>query len=70
MENISSIAIFERLTRIAAELAELRRDLLKLYGADLAKKNPGSLQGIWKGIVIDEEDFADAKASLFPERNL
>ena len=59
-----------RLTRIEADLAERRRDMLKLYGADLAKKNPGSLQGIWKGITIDEEDFAAAKDSLFSECDL
>jgi len=70
MESLVTIDIFERFTRIEAELAELRRDFLKLYGADLVKKNPGSLLGIWKGIVIDEKDLTGAKDSLFSERDL
>ena len=67
MENLSTAVIFERLMRIEKELAELRRALLKSHGAELARKNPGSLRGIWQGVVLDEEDFAEAKASLFPE---
>jgi hypothetical protein len=68
MEDTSKAAICERLIRIGNEFAELRRTFLKLHGADLAKKHPGSLRGIWQGVAIDEEDFAAAKASLFPER--
>lgn len=70
MESISTTVIFERLVRIEAELAELRRAVLRTHGAELAKRSPGSLRGIWKGILIDEDDFAQAKGSLFPERNL
>lgn len=69
MEDTSkTAAICERLVRIGNEFAELRRTFLKLHGTDLAKKHPGSLRGIWQGVAIDEEDFAAAKASLFPER--
>ena len=70
MEKILAAGIFERLVRIEGELAELRRALLKAYGAEVAKKNPGSLRGIWKGVVIDERDFAEAKVSLFPGQDL
>jgi len=31
-------------------------------------RNPGSLRGIWQGVTIDEEDFAETRASLFPEK--
>jgi hypothetical protein len=70
MESVSTRVIFERLTRIEAALDDLRRVLLKVHGAELAKKNPGSLRGIWKGLVIHEKDFAEARASLFPKRDL
>ena len=68
MEDNSKAAICERLVRIGNEFAELRRTFFKLHGADLAKKHPGSLRGIWQGVAIDEEDFAAAKTSLFPAR--
>ena len=70
MEGISTAVIFERLLHVENEISDLRRALFRMYGAELAKKNPGSLRGIWKGAVIDEEDFAEAKASLFPEKHL
>lgn len=70
MGETSAAFIYERLTRMEGELADLRRSLLKIYGADLAQKRPGSLRGIWKGVAIGEEDFAEAKASLFPERDV
>lgn len=70
MESLSTAEIFEHLINIERELAELRRALLKIHGTELAKKNPGSLRGIWRGVVLDEKDFAEAKASLFPPKNL
>lgn len=70
MEGLSTAEIFQRIVRIERELAELRRTLLKTHGEELAKKNPGSLRGIWQGVVLDEEDFIEAKASLFPEKDL
>jgi len=70
MEDLSTAEIFHRLIHIEQELTELRRALLRTQGADLAKKNPGSLRGIWQGVVLEEKDFAEAKASLFPEKDL
>jgi hypothetical protein len=68
MERVPATVLFERLLRLETELAELRQLLIKSHGTALAKQHPGSLRGIWKGIVIDEQDFAEAKISLFPER--
>lgn len=70
MESVSTIVIFERLTRIETALDDLRRVLFKVHSAELAKKNPDSLRGIGKGIEIHEKDFAEARASLFPKRDL
>ena len=68
MESVPATVLFERLLRLDTELAELRQLLIKSHGTELAQQHPGSLRGIWKGIVIDEQDFAEAKISLFPER--
>jgi hypothetical protein len=70
MESLSTVAIFEHLLRIEKELTELRHALLKSHGSELAKRHPGSLRGIWQGTVLDDADFVDAKASLFPEQDL
>jgi hypothetical protein len=68
MESVPATVLFKRLLGLETELAELRQLLIKSHGPELAKQHPGSLRGIWKGIVIDEQDFAEAKISLFPER--
>jgi hypothetical protein len=68
MERVPATVLFERLMRLETELAELRQLLIKSRGTELAKQHPGSLRRIWKGILIDELDFAEAKISLFPER--
>lgn len=65
MEDFSTATIFERLLSIEKEIADLRRVLLKSHGSELAAKNPGSLRGVWQGVSIDEEDFAEAKTALF-----
>jgi hypothetical protein len=70
MENLSSVRIFEHLLRIEKELTELRQVLLTGHGSELAKRSPGSLRGVWRGTTLDEQDFAEAKVSLFPEKNL
>ena len=39
-------------------------------GADSNRKeNSTPLEGIWKGAVIDETDFTEARRSLFPYEN-
>ncbi|MGH8007322.1 MAG: hypothetical protein ACREQ3_09960 [Candidatus Binatia bacterium] len=70
MESLSTADIFQRIIHLEKELVELRQALLKLHGVELAKRQPGSLRGIWRGVWLEEEDFTEAKASLFPERDL
>jgi hypothetical protein len=70
MNSPSTAAIFERLARVEGELTELRLALLKTHSAEVAKNRPGSLRGIWRGMVMNDEDFAQARASLFPEKRL
>ncbi len=68
MGQLSTTGLFEHLLRIEKEVGELRLALLKLHGAELAQKNRGSLRGVWRGVVLDDLDFAEAKASLFPDK--
>ena len=69
MGQLSTTGLFEHLLRIEKEIGELRRALLKLHGTELAQQNPGSLQGIWRDVVLDDQDFTEAKASLFPDKD-
>jgi hypothetical protein len=68
MGQLSTAGLFEHLLRIEKEVGELRRALLKLHGAELAQKHPGSLRGLWRGVMLEDADFVDAKASLFPDK--
>ena len=70
MESLSTAVLFDHLLRLEKELDELKRVVLKSHDPTLANRNPGSLRGIWQGAIIEEEDFAEAKTSLFPEKNL
>ncbi len=69
MGQLSTTGLFEHLLRIEKEVGELRRALLKLHGAELAQQNPGSLRGVWRGVVLDDQDFTEAKTSLFPDKD-
>ena len=69
MGQLSTTGLFEHLLRIEKEVGELRRALLKFHGAELAQHNPGSLRGVWRDVVLDDQDFADAQASLFPDKD-
>jgi hypothetical protein len=69
MENLSTAALFEHVLRIEQELTQMRQVLLKRHSTELAHAHPGSLRGIWQTVVLEEEDFTIARASLFPERD-
>ena len=58
--------LFDHLLRLEKEQDELKRVVLKSHDPTLANRDPGSLRGIGQGMVIEEKDFAEAKASLFP----
>ncbi|MEE8290818.1 MAG: hypothetical protein V3R80_05010 [Candidatus Tectomicrobia bacterium] len=69
MGQLSTTGLIEHLLRIEKEVGELRRALLKLHGTESAQKNPGSLRGMWRDVVLDDQDFTEAKASLFPGKD-
>ena len=53
--------VIKRLEVIEAELAQLRR----LLAARPTSEPPVTLEGIWKGADITDEDIEEAKRSLF-----
>lgn len=56
--------ILKRLEAIERELAELRRRLQEPNGAKGEERDP-PLYGVLRGIEFSEDDFEDAKRSLF-----
>lgn len=69
MENFSPAVIFDHLLRIEKELTDLRQLLLKNHGTAVAKRHPGSLRGVWQGVTLEDNAFAEAKAALFPDQD-
>ena len=55
-------ALLTRLELIEKEIAELKKKLLQEVSGPRV-----TLKGIWKGMEITEQDFEDAKRSLFRE---
>lgn len=53
--------VLKRLEMIEAEIAELKR----LLGAKPSKRRKVTLEGIWKGADITDDDIEEAKQSLF-----
>ena len=51
----------EKLIRLAKQVGEI--EINEIRNETKAKR--GSLQGIWKGSQISEEDFLDARRALF-----
>ncbi len=68
MGQLSTTGLFEHLLRIEKEVGELRRALLKLHGTESAQKNPGSLRGMWRDVVLDDQDFTEARRRSFQAR--
>jgi hypothetical protein len=51
--------------QLQAELIELGTIRLRQITDQQASLNPVSLEGIWRSIVVDDEDFEAARRSLF-----
>jgi hypothetical protein len=48
---------------------EIDTSRLKYISDSVAGSRPVSLQGIWEGTVVDEEDFVSARRSLYKAIN-
>jgi hypothetical protein len=60
------IEIYDKVKELEREIWKIKIALLKSGGIKKSKK-PISLEGIWEGIEITEEDIERAKKSLFPQ---
>lgn len=54
------------LTRLGQIQKELR--LLRTHVKQRDRRRPRTIEGLWKGVVVTEEDFERAKRSLFRDK--
>ncbi len=65
-ETINSYAIYDKLLDLERSIRELRMLLLVTKSpAERICRHPVSLEGIWAGAKITDEDIEDAKRSMF-----
>ena len=60
------IDIYDKVKELEREIWKIKVTLLR-SGSIKRSKKPISLEGIWKGVEITEEDIERAKKSLFPQ---
>ena len=67
MSSITETQIYEKLKLIEREISKMKIALLKTGVKEETTKKPISLEGIWEGAEITEEDIKASKKSLFPQ---
>jgi hypothetical protein len=60
------IDIYDKVKELEREIWKIKVTLLR-SGSIKRSKKPISLEGIWKGVEITEEDIERAKKPLFPQ---
>ncbi|MGB9857986.1 MAG: hypothetical protein ACPLKX_07605 [Dictyoglomaceae bacterium] len=60
------IEIYDKVKELEREIWKIKIALLKSGSIKRSKKSI-SLEGIWKGVEVTEEDIERAKKSLFPQ---
>ena len=60
------IEIYDKVKELEREIWKIKVTLLR-SGSIKRSKKPISLEGIWKGVEVTEEDIERAKKSLFPQ---
>jgi hypothetical protein len=60
--NSQKTALLTRIEILEQEIAEIKAKLLSEETRPVVK-----LEGLWEDIEVTDEDFEDAKRSLFPE---
>jgi len=58
--------LYDKVKKLEREIEEIKLILLKSGKIKRAEK-PISLEGIWEGIEVTEEDIKSSKKSLFPQ---
>ncbi len=67
MLPITKVQIYEKLKLLEREISEMKIALLRSEMVGETTKKPISLEGIWGGIEITEEDIKASQRSLFPQ---
>ncbi len=67
MSSITETQIYEKLKLLEREISKIKIALLKTKTGGEATKKPISLEGIWEGVEITEEDIKSSQKSLFPQ---
>lgn len=67
MSSITETQIYEKLKLLEREVSKMKIALLKTETEGKSAKKPVSLEGIWEGIEITEEDIRASQKSLFPQ---
>lgn len=65
--EVQIVQIYERLKLVEHEISTMKITLLKAGIEGKAPKNLISLEGIWEGVEITEEDIEASQKSLFPQ---
>ena len=62
MTNEQKSVLLTRIELLEREIAEIKQKLMQ-------EERPGQirLRGMWKGLDVTDEDFEEAKRSLFPD---
>ena len=67
MSSITETQIYEKLKLLEREISKMKIALLKKEMEKKTAKKPVSLEGIWEGVEITEEDIKASQKSLFPQ---
>lgn len=68
MSSVTEVQIYQRLKLIEREVSKMKISLLKAGVSRKSPKEPISLEGVWGGVEITEEEIKASQKSLFPQR--
>jgi len=67
MSSIAKVQIYEKVKLLEREISGMKIALLKSGMVEKTNKKLISLEGIWVGVEITEEDIKTSQKSLFPQ---
>jgi len=67
MPSMAKVQIYEKVKLLEREISGMKIALLKSGMVEKTNKKLISLEGIWAGVEITEEDIKTSQKSLFPQ---
>ncbi len=67
MPSMAKVQIYEKVKLLEREISGMKIALLKSGMVERSDKKLISLEGIWVGVEITEEDIKTSQKSLFPQ---